>query len=789
MLFRLVFFCLVWALPGVVAAQSSMSAAIDPNVVEVGQTLRYEVTIATKSNGDMALTTLPDFGEARVLQRTQSPRFVNINGVSTRSITYVWAIQPQSKGRFEIAGPEGRVGDETLKAPNVSFQVVDPGNAPKTNRDEQAWVESEVDPVRQVYVGEQLSLHYYLFLDARLRDVQPMPPDEPPLDEFWVEDLSSQLNSRQMVSVGSRRVNKIALRSYALFPLRAGRTQIAPLELPLVQNSFFRREEVRIKSDPLEIDVLPLPPGAPPGFYEGNIGDWALDVSVDTRSAKVGDTVRLRITARGNGLPTKLRLPDFPVVEKLRALDTNESHKKEVRNLKIYGEKRVEIPLLLLEEGRVQIPAMTWSYFNPEKAKYESLETQPIILSVGPGTLPASANAPQEVRESTLASTSTKTEEMVNELLSQLEPRVEPIQSSGSLADNLIWRLAIALLTLTSLLLLVEPFVRRWWEKGEPIRKKKARQKELIAALHAADSWDELSQIVGELLVEILETNRASISNHRITKTLESSESFDTSDAKKIAEVLRVCDEKRFAPDKTTDSTFQRLHSEAKSIFARFAIAALAFGLVPQEARAETPRDYHQSALASAEDRDWGKARLEIERAWVQSPWDSATRANQETIAKIVRLNTIQSTRVGRVLEGHDDQLFWWRAFMSLGENSLPAALLVTLGVLVVLLLVARRRPAIRPFVLAPILLLVAIGSLWVAKSWVESSVAPLVIVKDKVEFRSGPTPHASVRGDIKGYSAGTMLRSMEERGEWVKIALGEDSAWTLKSNVEFIAD
>lgn len=786
---RLFFILMFWALPGLVIAQSSMTASIDPNIVEVGQTLRYEVTIATKSNGDMALTTLPDFGEARVLQRTQSPRFVNINGISTRSISYIWAIQPQTKGRFEIAGVEGKVGDEILRAPPVSYQVVDPGNSPKTTRNEQAWVESEVDPPRQVYVGEQLSLHYHLYLDVRLRDVQPMPPDEPPLDEFWVEDLSSQLNSRQVVSAGSRRVNKIALRSYALFPLRAGRTKIEPLELPLVQSSFFRREEVRIKSEPLEIDVLPLPPGAPSTFYEGNVGEWNLDVSVDTRSAKVGDTVRLRITARGNGLPTKLRLPDFPQIPNLRALDANESHKKEVRNLKIYGEKRVEIPLLLLKEGRVQIPSMTWSFFNPEKATYETLETQPILLSVSPGTLPPSAKAPQEIRESTLSSTSNKAEEMVDELLGQLKPADEAASSQISLADNLVWQLAVALLSLVSLLLLFEPFARRWWGKGEPLRRKKARQKELIAALQTATSWDDLSQIVGDLLVEILETNRATLSPHRIAKALETSESFDSNDAKIIAEVLKVCEEKRFAPDKSTDSTFQRLHSEAKSIFARFAIVMLAFGLVSQEARAETTGGHHQMAIASAEDRDWGKARLEIERAWAQSPWDSATRSNQETIAKIVRLNTIQSTRVGRVLEGHDDQLFWWRAFMSLGENSLPAALLVTLSLLVLLLLIARRRAAVRPFILAPILLFLVIVSLWVAKSWVESSVAPVIIVKDKVEFRSGPTPHASVRGDIKGYSAGTMLRSMEERGDWVKISLGEDSAWTLKSNVEFVSE
>jgi hypothetical protein len=186
---------------------------------------------------------------------------------------------------------------------------------------------------------------------------------------------------------------------------------------------------------------------------------------------------------------------------------------------------------------------------------------------------------------------------------------------------------------------------------------------------------------------------------------------------------------------------------------------------------------HHNLALAHIKLGNWGLARLHLENASLRSPFDGKIRNDLDTVSKIVRLNAVQQTRIGRVLEG-DDLLFWWRAASKVSANSL--AILVTLLLFLViagLILSRLGKPGRATAALAAVTLAITLA-VWVARDQL-LDLQPVVILAQEPILRAGPSSHAQERKDVKGMTQGTLLRVTEVRGNWVKLALSEeDSAW-----------
>lgn len=805
---RLLAFFIVFLWAGLAWSESTVSARVTPSSVEEGGTVTYELTFSTtSSSSDIELMNKPDFGDLRILQWTTMPSFFGVNGRSQRSVTYRWMLHAASLGEFKITGAEGRIGSEILKPELVTFTVVPKGTAPKKTpeKNDQLFVDGEVKPNRKHFVGEQITLNYHLYFDMRLRDLQPHPPDEPPLDEFWVEDMSHHASGRQTVAVDGRRMLKAALRSFALFPLRAGDVTISPLSLSVVQGGFFRRDEVRIEADAIDLDIQPLPQGAPEGFHEGNVGQWKFDVTTDTPVSKVGSTVKVRLIARGFGLPTRLRLPSLPEPAGTRRLDPSDNNTKEIKNLRVHGERIVEVPLLLLKEGTVEIPELSFSWFDPQTETYHTQTSKPIQVAVTPGIAPPEI---QDIAPSESRSLSEDLDPTTSLLESLSSPREDP-GPSQPLSRSLWWKILVAILSLTATGFLVEPFVRKLQARSAPIRARSKRRKELLLTLQKSDSFDSLSAAIRDFLTEIVGISKGHLASHRIESSLEKSE-FNKEDSALLAQTLQECDVKRFDPNHQIDQNFHSMKDRILHVLSKIAIALLVFLAcsIPTKAPANGLADYqkndfesalnkfsqdhsdsaiahHNIALANARLGRLGLARHHIEIAHVKAPFDSNIAGDQDIIRKAIRMRAIEETRVGRVVDG-DDQLFWWKSISLISENTLAIAFLFCL-LLSVLGLIRRRNGSGSMLAFAALLSSLLVLGVWGMRSLVQSQIQAAVIVVDKPTLRQGPTEHANERKDVKGIVNGTMLRVVETRGSWSKLAFGEsDSAWVRSDELAF---
>ena len=88
----------------------------------------------------------------------------------------------------------------------------------------------------------------------------------------------------------------------ALFPLKAGKLEVTPLEAEAttLENAFNINASSMRKSKPLTVEVLPLPvAGRPAQFEPSNIGQFELIGTVDRTQLKAGEAVTWKLTVRG----------------------------------------------------------------------------------------------------------------------------------------------------------------------------------------------------------------------------------------------------------------------------------------------------------------------------------------------------------------------------------------------------------------------------------------------------------------------------------------------------------
>ena len=218
--------------PAPVLAQTggeSVTATVRPEVVEVGKPFRYDVTMSTFGSGDLGLKSAPGFGDLEVLGRTEAPQFITVNNVSQRILTVSWTLRANALGSFEITPPKVKLGDALDTPARVTVKVVEPGKVPKSVRQksDQAFIETSISPSGKAYIGQQVNLSYDLFTDARIFNPQLTGATDPPLDDFWIENLNErQVGQRQATPVNGRLMEKTTLRNYAIFSLHTGKVTV-----------------------------------------------------------------------------------------------------------------------------------------------------------------------------------------------------------------------------------------------------------------------------------------------------------------------------------------------------------------------------------------------------------------------------------------------------------------------------------------------------------------------------------------------------------------------------------
>lgn len=328
-----------------------------------------------------------------------STQMTIINGRMSRrsSLQYQYELVATQAGKFTLPRIAYRSGSQTFFTSPIPVEILEPQNANQaTTTSSKNWA-PETDPFlkleldrREVYAGEQLVAAWYLYYQRRLFDLQIKA--NPPLPDFKATELekAGQLTPEENYFRGLP-WNVAFIQSLALYPLRAGKATIGSLEMrylsQMSQRDFFGMpmgQEQRVLSEPLTIEVKPLPEPAPQDF-SGAVGRFELSARLEKRQLRVNESDQLQVKIIGDGnadyiLEPKFLLPaEFEIYPPEVKLDT------EVREGRLFSIKKFEYLLVARKEGQFQVPTIGFRYFDPQTGTYKLAQSEALSITVVPG--------------------------------------------------------------------------------------------------------------------------------------------------------------------------------------------------------------------------------------------------------------------------------------------------------------------------------------------------------------------------------------------------------------------
>src|SRR5438128_376913 len=401
------------------ADSPSVTAVLSNWEVAVGETVELQIKVT--GPGDARPPEEISIDGLEIHATGTSRQFEIHNFTTNSSVTYNYTVLPLQAGRFTIPPQTVRAGGKLLKTPELILNVADSAgrsSGARPSRGAQSQPVSARDllfaelivPKKVAYVGEIVPVQIRMGFDPRIRPRLIEPP-EITGQGFTAQKL--QQSAQTSETINGRPYDVVTYKT-AIAAARAGKFEVGPVKAkaqvivprrrsaprsrspfgfdlddpfsdPFFSNPFAQmgeRREVEIKSEPVALEIKPLPPNAPPSF-SGAIGNFVMTKDAQPKSVQVGDpiTVTSAISGRGN-----FDRVNAPVVEDERGWHKYppSSKFKQDDEVGISGTKTFET-VLSPNEKKQTLPVLALSYFDPAKEQYMTLRSEPIAITVQGG--------------------------------------------------------------------------------------------------------------------------------------------------------------------------------------------------------------------------------------------------------------------------------------------------------------------------------------------------------------------------------------------------------------------
>ena len=262
------------------------------------------------------------------------------------------------------------------------------------------------------YVGQPIVAAYKLY--TRLRSESTI-ISAPSFNGFSVSELDlNNNNSSGTEKVNGRDYNVYTLRKVQLYPLQPGTIMldsiVADNKVTFIKadyansqngDMFFNmmqnfadatspgdavvQQTVTLKSKPVEITVKPFPEENKPADFKGSVGDFTIQSSLQKDNITTDDAGNLKVIISGAG---NIQLINAPVINWPQGVDGYDAKITDGVNkysVPMKGSKTFTYPFTVSAAGNYKIPAISFSYFNPESATYKTVTTQPLTVHITKG--------------------------------------------------------------------------------------------------------------------------------------------------------------------------------------------------------------------------------------------------------------------------------------------------------------------------------------------------------------------------------------------------------------------
>ena len=543
------------------------TASLDRDTIALGESATLSLTFeGSQPKGTPQVKNIPGL---QINYVGPSSQFSFVNGQTSSTITYHFTVVAAQPGNYTIPALTAQVDGQSLTSEPLKLTVTQP-NAPPAQAinsgSEIAFMKLTL-PDKEVYPGEVLAARLDVYLRDDVQNFGNFQFTDTPANGFTVGKMAQ--GSKQRVQIGNRIYTDIPL-SLALTTIKTGPVSVGPFTANAVvvvpssnpqRDPFFgqfrdpfgmfgggEQKPVTFATDTLNVESLPLPAGAPANF-NGAVGDYSMTVTAGPTNVAVGDPITVRIQISGRGALDALTLPDQPAWRDFKSYPPTQNIRT-TDQVGIEGVKTFELIVTPQNTDVHELPAFSFSYFDPAAKTYRTLTQAPVQLAVhSGGTTPApviaaaknanSANpAPQDILP-------------IKEQFGALTPAgpallTRPAFLAAQSLPVLAWLAAFVWRKRTDNLA-NNPRLRRQRHVAQLVRDGLNDLHRLAAENNSDDFFATLFRLLQEQLGERLDCPASSITEAVIDERLALQGAPETTLAG-LRELFQLCNQARYAP-------------------------------------------------------------------------------------------------------------------------------------------------------------------------------------------------------------------------------------------------
>lgn len=408
------------SVPYAEAAEKVTFEASSPLTVAVGEAFRVEFTLNAEPDKDTFAA--PSFEGLEVLagpsiSRGDAISIVNGSMTKTHSHNFTYVVLAQQAGNLTIGPAKVVVDGTTYSTQPLPIEVVQEsgsqgGGSGGREADRRQENEASDNAQRQVagddillraivsrtsvFKGEPLRVTFKLY--ERVNVVGYDGVKFPSFNGFWAQELDTDNAPRRRETYNGKVYETLVAREFLLYPQQSGTLTIDPAELTAVAQVVVQSRNIdpffggghevynvprKVQSQRVTVAVKPLPAGAPASF-NGAVGRFSLDAALppDRIAANSASTYTVKIAGTGN--LTFVQAPKLTLPTSFEQYNVKTTESINASASGISGYRQFEYPFIARAEGTYEVEPVEFTYFDPDRMQYTTLQTKPLTLDVTP---------------------------------------------------------------------------------------------------------------------------------------------------------------------------------------------------------------------------------------------------------------------------------------------------------------------------------------------------------------------------------------------------------------------
>lgn len=573
-LFILAITCMV----SVMAQDVSFSVNSPGNVIE-GR--KFALTFRLK-NGQASAPRPPQLDNCELLygpatSTMSSSTYANGKMTSSTSIDYTYTYLAKSAGKVVVPAVTINSGGNNYSSRQITFQIFP---ADKESEEDASYSQGGRRPVhvddidtqtpgpvsdKDLFVRISLSRDKVYEQEAIIATIKVytkfqisgfLANTQPSFDGFISEELPVN-NELQPDHFNGQNYYSAELKKAIIYPQKSGKLTInsGKYDVTVVQyrnvsmGFFTTREPVERKivtqSNSVSINVEALPTPAPESF-NGAVGRYTISSELTPQRLLTNEAANLKLTIKGTG---NIKVFSEPKVEFPHGFDEYTPDKEVYARFNgsdMTGSATVNYTIVPQEVGKAVIEPVEFTYFDPSKREYVTLQTERYDVNVGRG---ANSAAPVQQKE---------IDTSLNDILHIKSAHAPVIQPGSQVFFS--WYYWSVYIVAVVLLIAVIVIYRKKMQLSADVRRMqlvratklaKKRFKLASAAMHAHENdkfYEELSKALWGYLSDKLGIPASQLLRDNISQAM-SAHGADEDTVKNVIAIIDDCEMARFTPD------------------------------------------------------------------------------------------------------------------------------------------------------------------------------------------------------------------------------------------------